>query len=154
MTTNPNAYEKIVPRAIPPGGAVVRPFEFAVRTLVDYDVNYLTDRVVSSVFVNGHPSGVYATMRIEESPTTPGDYANVLDQYGPDLERLVIDEFMGLGYRKELRAAQRQIEELQDRIDHLERPRWWHLRHQVGRLRAAVLSWVARKARNLAERVD
>lgn len=131
---NPNDPSKIVPRAIQPGASLVRPFEFAVRTIVDYDVNFLQDRVHSSIFVNGHPAGVYAAARVDDydGPINP---AEAIARYGPDLERMVIDEFMGLGYRKQVRALEAEVRDLKA---YIHRDRWFHFRPLRQRVRREV----------------
>ena len=105
--------------------ARVKPFEFQVRTMVDYDMNFMSDRVVSEIFVNGVNTGVYATARVYESYSDYGtrqyELNKMLTDYAPELERIVVDEFMGLGYRERVRA-------LEDRVRHLTRIRWWHFR--------------------------
>ena len=120
---NPNDPRNIVPRAFPEGSYAVRPFDFAVRTLVDYDANYLRDRLRSEVFINGQPAGVYSCTTIDERMATSPREA--IERFGPDLERSVIDEFMGLGYRKQVRELEVQVARLQAHID---RPRWWQFR--------------------------
>lgn len=120
---NLNDPRNIVPNSIPPGSSAVRPFEFAVRTIVDYDMNFLQDRLRSDVFVNGQPAGVYACMRIDDRLAR--DPREAIERFGPDLERMVVDEFMGLGYRKQVRELEVQVRALQAHID---RPRWWQLR--------------------------
>lgn len=119
----------IVPKSFPPGTSTVRPFEFAVRTLLDYDATFLTDRVHSSVFVNGKPTGVYAAVKIEESPRGEWECRQVLERYGPDLERVVVDEFMGLGYRRRVAELEAQVQHLHA---HINRIRWWQLRRRLG----------------------
>lgn len=131
----------IIPRSIPEGGAVVRPFEFQVRTLLDYDVNFLQDRVVSEVFVNGQKAGVYACARVEEYPQTASQRRHVIEKYGPDLERLVVDEFMGLGYRRQ--ALEAEVATLKA---YIHRERWFHflpVRRRVRSLRERLAALVA-----------
>lgn len=123
----------IVPAAIPPGGAVVRPFEFQIRTLLDYDVTFMQDRIHSSIFVNGQPCGVYAAARVDEQPRDQWERTEVIRRYAPELERMVVDEFMGLGYRRQVQDLQREIDALKA---HINRVRWWQLRRR----------WAARKA--------
>lgn len=110
---------------VPKGASVakVSPFEFQVRTLVDYDARFLQDRLHSSIFVNGNPVGVYAAMRLGEGMADSPRQA--LERFGPDLERNVVDEFMGLGYRKQVRDLEDRVNALQAFID---RPRWWQFR--------------------------
>ena len=81
---NPNA--NIIPRGVKPGHAYVSPFEFAVRTMIDFDMAFLQDRVRSEIFVNGKPCGVYAAIKVDDSryPVSPEE---ALRRYGPDLER-------------------------------------------------------------------
>lgn len=114
---------------VPRGAAVatVKPFEFQVRTLVDYDVTYMQDRVRSDVFVNGKPCGVYACAVVEEFFSDHGraGLEEAMRIVGPDLERMVVDEFMGLGYRKRVRELEDKVQKLQA---HINRVRWWQLR--------------------------
>lgn len=136
--TDLNDPRKIVPQAIQEGAYAVRPFDFAVRTIVDYDATFLQDRVHSSIFINGQPAGVYAAARVDDRFDGPFNPAEAIARYGPDLERMVIDEFMGLGYRKRVRELEAQVARLQAHID---RPRWWQfrpVRREWRRLRARI----------------
>lgn len=138
---HPNDPRNIVPNGVPAGGSRVVPFDFAVRTIMDYDVNFLQDRLHSSVFVNGKPTGVYAAMRLDDDAYRYPQEA--LERYAPDLERLVVDEFMGLGYRKQVRELEVQVRALQAYID---RPRWWQFRPVRRRWNAARSALSARIA--------
>lgn len=101
----------------------VTPFNFSVVTEVDYDVNFMRDRLVSRVFVNDNYAGVYSAMALGEEVSA--DYA--LQHFGPDIERGLVDQFMGLGYRKQVRDLQRQVADLQA---HINRVRWWQIRRR------------------------
>lgn len=140
---NPNDPRNIVPIAVQEGAYAVRPFEFAVRTIVDYDVAFMQDRVHSSIFINGKPAGVYAAARVDDRFDGPFNPAEAIARYGPDLERMVIDEFMGLGYRKRVRELEREVRDLKAHID---RPRWWQFR-------PARREWRAFRAR-IANRIN
>ena len=115
---NPNA--NIIPRGVKPGHAYVSPFEFAVRTMIDFDMAFLQDRVRSEVFVNGKPCGVYAAIKVDDGqyPVSPEE---ALRRYGPDLERVVVDEFMGLGYRRRVQVLENELAEIKNRLAR----RWW-----------------------------
>ena len=117
---NLNDPRNIVPRAFPPGSYDVRPLEFAVRTVVDYDPNYLRDRVHASIFINGQPSGIYAARAIEDSNWV--DPREVLVSHAPRLEQEVIREFMGIDYRDRIKALEAEVALLRE---HINRPRWW-----------------------------
>lgn len=120
-----NDYDKIVPRAVRPGGATVRPLEIAIRTMLDYDANYMQDRIRSEIFINGRYAGVYAATTFNEAPRDEYERRQVLECYGPELERGLVDEFMGLGYRKRVKALEEQVSRLEA---HINRTRWWHFR--------------------------
>lgn len=126
MTDTADRY-RIVPRGAM--AATVRSFDFEVRTMVDYDMTYLQDRVIADVFVNGKPCGIYATVRCGDHTGHPQE---LLEHFGPDLERVVVDEFMGLGYRRKVATLEAEVAALKA---HINRPRWW----QIRRL------WAARK---------
>lgn len=113
-----------------PNGAshgMVRPFDFQVRTLVEYDMNFLTDRVRSDIFINGNPAGVYGCVRVDDSEfgSDREGLQRAMEAYAPDLERSVIDEFMGLGYRRQVRALETELRDLKAYVN---RDRWWHFR--------------------------
>lgn len=117
--SSPNA--NIIPRGVQPGHAYVSPFEFAVRTMVEYDMNFLQDRVRAEVFANGKPVGVYALARVPDEGTYPMSPEEALRRFGPELERNVIDEFMGLGYRRRVQALENELAEIKNRLNR----RWW-----------------------------
>lgn len=142
---NPNAPERIVPRGVRPDSASVRSFEFAVRTILDYDANFLQDRLCSSIFVNGEPTGVYSCLKVDDDIARSP--AQAIERYGPALERSVVDEFMGLGYRKTVRELEARVNALQA---HINRPRWWQfrpLRRAFVNARAALASIIAPRGR-------
>jgi hypothetical protein len=116
---NPNDPSKIIPRGCPPGTAYVKPFEFAIRVLAEYDMNLLQDRLRADVMVNGQPTGVYAMARVGDGE----DVREMLEVHGPHLERTVADEFMGLGYRRRVQALENELAALKN---HINRRRWWH----------------------------
>jgi len=152
--TNPNDPSKILPRAIPPGYGNVRPFEFAVRTLIDYDMNFMQDRIVSEIFINGQPAKVYSVARINESVGSPEEAQHVMALYGPELERAVIDQFMGLGYRQQVRDLEREVRDLKAYIN---RPRWFHfrpVRREVRIFRARLGEMFAAVAKGISPKGD
>lgn len=126
-----NAYEKIVPRAIPEGGATVKTFDFAVRTLLDYDASWMSDRVHASIFIDGKPTGIYSSKHIDEMPGSADERAGALELHGKAVERVAIDAFLDTGWREETVQLGREIRTLLERIAYLERVRWWQLRRRV-----------------------
>lgn len=118
--TNPQDPYHIIPRGAT--AARVTPWAFQVRTLVDYDVNFLQDRIVSQVFIDGQNTGVYSVAKPFDDFENP---QVLLERYGADTERAVIDEFLGLGYRRRVVDLEREIKGLRERLDHVTRIRWW-----------------------------
>lgn len=110
------------PSNIVPNGiehATVKPVNFAVRTMVDYDMKYLRDRLRADVFIDGKPAGVYACVAGFDGLSAE----EALRTLGPEVERQVIDEFMGLGYRKRVRQLEVELRHLRAFVD---RDRWFH----------------------------
>lgn len=143
MTTTTHDPYHIVPRNVT--HAAVKSFDFQVRTMVDYDVNFLQDRVRSEIFVNGTYCGVYAAAKVDDSFARDSDLRRAMEFYGPELERMVVDEFMGLGYRKRVRALEDEVRALKA---HINRPRWWQfrpLRREVRNLRSRIAAALAPK---------
>lgn len=129
-------------------------FNFEVRSIVDYDANYLRDRVVSRVFVNDKETGIYAAMALDDEVIKSAiDVPLALERFGEDLERSVIDEFLGLRFREQVTDAHREIRKLQERINHLERTRWWHLRVHLKAARLRAKTWAATEAKRIADRL-
>lgn len=133
----------IIPRGCPPSHAGVRDVAFRIRTMVEYDPVYMQDSVRADLFMNDTPTGIYAVTRYGFWQGNPAD---ALGMFGPELERMVIGEFMGLDYRRRVGALEDQVETLQSQAReatslvseltaHINRPRWW----QIRRL------WAARK---------
>lgn len=114
----------IVPRNLPPSSVRVSAVNFRLRTIVDYDAAYLRDRVVTDLFMNDTPTGIHAIAQVDGWKVSPGQ---AIEQHGPDLERLVIEEFMGLGYRRRVEKLEAALCELQQHVD---RVRWWQLRRR------------------------
>lgn len=143
MSTHPMDPYGIIPLGVQV--AAVRPFDFQVRTIVDYDVAFMQDRVRSDVFVNGKPVGIYAVAKVDDGFTRDGRHGlqRALETYGPDLERMVADEFMGLGYRRRVQELEYQVNRLQAMID---RPRWWQFRPVRRRWRTLRATMAARIA--------
>jgi hypothetical protein len=117
MTTHPNDHAKIVPNGIWPEFAYVKPLDFAIRVIAEYDMDFLEDRLRADVFVNGQPTGVYAMARVGD-----GDVREALERHGPHLERSVAEAFMGLGYRERVRDLENELAALKN---HIHRKRWW-----------------------------
>lgn len=146
---NPNDTYGIIPRAAT--AARVTPFEFQVRTLADYDVNYMRDQIRSDIFINGKPAGVYAVAVVDEAFTDCGaaGLQEAILRYGPNLERTLVEEFMGLDYRRRVKALERELQALRE---HVNRPRWWQF-HPARRQITAARHRVARAFRRVADRV-
>lgn len=130
----------IIPKAVPPHHERVTDWSFRVRTMADYDMNFLQDRLRSEVFINDQPVGVYSVMCLPDEVST--DLAAALHFFGPKLERNVIDEFMGLGYRRRVGELERELRELKAFVN---RDHWWQfrplrrlVRHEVTTLRARL----------------
>ena len=137
---SPNFINPEDPHGIIPRGATiaaVKSFDFQIRTMVDYDANFMRDRVRCDVFANGKPVGVYAAVAVDDRQfeASRTGLRDAMQAYGPQLERSVIDEFMGLGYRRRVQELEDQVRELQA---YIHRIRWWQLRRK----------WQARKARS------
>lgn len=127
----------MIDRIIPSGVTVaaVKDFQFKVRLMADYDATFLQDRLRADVFVNDQPVGVYSSMRVGDEFSRYGRQGleEAMRTFGPDLERSVADEFMGLGYRQKVRDLETQLLILEA---HINRVRWWQVRRR----------WAARKA--------
>ena len=108
---------------------IVTKFDFTVRTTSEYDPDFMWERVVSRVFIGDQDTGVYSAGAMF--------FGFPLSAAARETERSVIDEFVGTGYRKQVTALSREVRDLQARVDHLTRPRWW----QFNRLRL----WVAER---------
>lgn len=138
--TNPNDPYGIIPRGV--AVARVKSFDFQIRSMVDYDVNFLRDRVRSEIFVNGHPAGTYAVTALDANDVFGTDRASLqqaLETFAPEQERGLVDEFMGLGYRKRVRALEIELKHLRD---YVERDRWFHfvpVRRRYAEARLRVL---------------
>lgn len=111
-----------------PGPVVaVTPFNFEIRISCDYDVNYLQDRVTAKVYANGQYTGNYCSVRPMEdlSQFGRGYEHELIRRYGPDLQRMAIDEFTGNRYRQEVGRLSNELAALKA---HVNRPRWWQRR--------------------------
>jgi hypothetical protein len=108
---------------IPKGASFgrVRMFEFAVRTIVDYDTSYMSDRLVTTTYISGVPTGHYSTVMDTSSLGLAG--GGLLGEFGDMTERRVIDALLELGYEKELREREETIRHL---VEFMNRPRWYH----------------------------
>lgn len=136
MTDLPRAAQEVpVPRSISAiaGCHQITSFNFSVRTLLDYDATFLSDRIVSEIFINGIKAGPYSAMRIEESPRNEWERRDVIARYAPEMERGLIDEFMGLGYRRRVRELEDSLAALQM---HVNRVRWWQVKRRLAHRKA------------------
>lgn len=122
-------------RIVPQGAmaATVRPLDLQVRTIVEYDVLYMQDRVRADLFANGLPLGIYAIAAVgRDDVMSP---AEALRVFGPELERMIVEEFMGLGYRRRIKDLEDQVQRLHEDVH---RERWWQFRPQRLWLRSLV----------------
>lgn len=124
---------------IVPRGAItarVTPFDLQIRTLAEYDANYLRDQIRSDLFINGHPAGIYAVAVVDDAFADLGreGLEEAIRRLGPDLERMLIEEFIGHGYRRRVKVLEDELKALRD---HVNRPRWFHF-HPVRRVWADI----------------
>lgn len=129
----------IIPRGVSPSQAVVRNLDFQIRTLAEYDVCFMQDRLRADLFVNGKPTGVYAIAALGEEFTRHGQYGlqRAMETFGPDLERMVVDELIGHKYRKMVDGLEAEIEALKA---HVKRVRWWQVRRRLAARRETQIA--------------
>lgn len=83
MTFDP---DHIIPRGAM--AAEIRPVALQIRYMVEYDANYMQDRVRADLFANGQPLGIYAVAASHDFD----DPRELIPRYGRDLERAVLNQ--------------------------------------------------------------
>lgn len=116
--------EKTTRHPLIPHGAMladVEHIEFDIRTMFDYNVAYMQDRLIVTVHTdNKGDRPAYATM----NGFADEDLVDVRAEFGPQLRRRVIDSALDLGYEADLLEESRKVRLLADEIALLRRP-WW-----------------------------
>lgn len=135
------------PHAQIPVGATGRilPLNIEVRSLLEYDVDYMRDQVRSEVFINGMPTNVSAVAVADDIYNFTYNFAGAREAFlrlAPEVERMAVQEFVGVDHRRRLDALRRQYLDLRD---YVERDRWWQFQ--------PVRRW-ARNLRNSLRRGD
>lgn len=156
--TNHDPYD-LLPRERKSDGwpyGTLRPLLLQVRTTTQYDATFLQDVVVAEIFINGRSTRIQAKARVDdrEFPTAQS-MAYVIERYGPELERMVIDEFVtGGGMRERVQFLEGQSQRAFDKTQSLAEvadEQWDRingLEAQVSALRARLdrPNWVVRAA--------
>jgi len=112
----------IVPRSVPPQNARLTTLSLVIRTMADYDMNFLQDRLVSDLWINGKPTGIHAVTRLPDEVVRGSDASDAIRFFGDDLEQALIEEFVGTQYRQKVQVLEGIVRDLQDFV---ERDRWW-----------------------------
>lgn len=92
---NPNDLSKIVPDAIPKGGAVITDVDLSIRILLDYDADERRDRIVGELFLGGEiVSGAYSYVYLPRDypgPATVGERREALRLFAPEVEAALME---------------------------------------------------------------
>lgn len=126
---------RIVPRGAM--AATVRPLDLQIRTMVEYDVNFMQDRVRADLFAGGHPAGVYAIAAVPRDENMHPQEA--IRTFEPELGRMIVDQMLGH------RRHQALVAEVRALRDYIERDRWWQfmpVRRWASNARLVVRSWL------------
>lgn len=109
----------IVPRGA--SAAMVKPVDIQIRTIAEYDISYLRDRLRADLFINGLPAGIYAVADISDELERPGadSLESIMRAWAPGLEQMIISEMFGHKRHEALKA------ELAALRDYVERDRWF-----------------------------
>ena len=148
MSSLSNPYPH-TPRSNDPNGIIpkgswaarVVPLNIQIRTMAEYDIDYMRDRIVSEVFVNRTPTRIRAVAMAADEACFRGAQGmqDEVDRLAPELERMVIDELSGRPLRAKIETLEKQARWADDRIvtlrdqvdtleDHIHRIRWWQVR--------------------------
>lgn len=116
---------------IPAGAynATVEHIEFDIRTMFDYQVDFMRDRLLVTAHVDNEPRPVaYATVAGFEWE----DADAILLSQGPMMRRRVIDHHLQLGYQGDLDALEDALRDAHAEIAALRRPLWRKVLDKVG----------------------
>lgn len=119
---------------IPAGAynATVEHVEFDIRTMLEYDLCYMRDRLLVTAHVGNEPQPVaYASVAGFEWE----DADAILLAQGPKLRRRVIDHHLQLGYQGDLDALEDALRGALAEVAALRRPLWRKVYDKIG-------SWV------------
>lgn len=146
-----NDPHSIIPQGVTHGAVI--PLDLQVRITTDYDIAFLEDRVVAEIFINRQPTGCRAVAKVDDREFDyRGDgLMRAMERYGPDLQRMAVEEFLGLGLRRKVDALEGQVTSLTRRVDDLEQ-RSRATDSEVRRVRARAFRppWYKRVAFNIA----
>jgi len=107
----------IIPRGVSHGAVI--PLDLQVRLTTEYDTAYLQDRVVAEVFINRQPTRCRAVAVVDERQFgyDPDSLLRAVEHYGPDLQRMVVEELIGTNLRAEVSRLGSVVREQDHRAD-------------------------------------
>lgn len=141
----------IIPQGVSHGAVI--PLDLQVRLTTEYDTAYLQDRIVAEVFINRQPTRARAVAVVDEREFGYGreGLLHAMERYGPDLQRMVVEELIGTNLRRKVSDLDNQGITLFSSVGTLER-QVNSLETEVRALRAIVSRppWYKRVALKLA----